>query len=233
MLTAYKKLMFTLDKKDRREVASLFAVMVVTAIIESLGVVSILPFLAILSDPTIIHSNEILRGIYTFLGFKDDSSFLYFAGFSVLGIVLLSNTAAAFLNWKLSYFTHMRAHVLSLRILRIYMHLPYDHFLQADTSDMAKNVLTEVSHVSKNLFVAGMQALSRIVVSLLILAILIATDPVLAFSVGGVLILAYVIIYMAVHRKLHQIGEQRLQTTAERYKILAEVLKGIKDIRLT
>lgn len=233
MLTAFKKLMFTLDTKDRREVAALLSVMVMTAIMESLGIVSILPFLAILSDPAVIHSNKILTGIYTFLGFTDDRSFLFFAGFAVLGIVVLSNTAAAFLNWKLSYFTHMRAHVLSLRILRIYMYLPYDHFLRADTSDMAKNVLTEVSHVSKNLFVAGMQAVSRIIVSLLILGILIATDPVLALSVGGVLILAYIIIYIAVHRKLHRIGEERLQTTAERYKILAEVLKGIKDIRLT
>lgn len=232
MLKVFRSLILTLGAQDRVESLKLLVLMIVTGVFESLGVVSIFPFLAVAAKPELIQTNEVLRSVNDILGLQSEQAFLSFMGLTALIMVLTSNSVSVYLNWRLALFTHMRAHVLSLKILRIYMFLPYAHFLKNDTADMAKNILSEVSHVTKNLFVAGMQVIARFIVCIFIFTVLFLTDPVLAISVGCALSLAYVLIYLTVHKKVHRIGAVRLQTTADRFKILGDILKGVKDIRL-
>lgn len=232
MLKVFKSLVLTLGAQDRIESLKLLGLMIVTGVFESLGVVSIFPFLAVAAKPELIQTNHVLSYINESIGFQSEQSFLSFMGLTALVMVLTSNSVSIYLNWRLALFTHMRAHVLSLKILRIYMFLPYAHFLKNDTADMAKNILSEVSHVTKNLFVAGMQVIARFIVCICVFTVLFLTDPVLALSVGLALSMAYSLIYLTVHKKVHKIGAVRLQTTADRFKILGDILRGVKDIRL-
>lgn len=232
MLEIIRDLNKTLTEKDRTEGKWLFVLILFSAFLETIGVVSVLPFLAVLARPELIQTNQVLHIIYSTLGFTSIAKFNYFLGFLALISIILANSISAYMNWKLSEFTHMRAHTLSVRILNIFLYLPYVHFLQRDTMDMAKNILTEVAHVTKNLFIALLQAFSKFIVCLFIITVLILNNPILAISVGGVLALSYAGIYFFVRRKLQDIGEIRLKTTSERFTLLSEILKGVKEIRL-
>jgi len=232
MFETIKNLNKTLTKEDRTEGAWLFVLILISALFETLGVVSVLPFLAVVAKPGLIETNSVLAMLYQSGDFTSQMNFLYFLGVCVLFAIVGANAVSAFMNWRLSVFTHMRAHTLSMRILKIYLFLPYIHFLRRDTMDMAKNILSEVSHVSKNLFVALLQAFSRAIVAFFIIVVLIINNPVLALTVGGILTFSYIGIYAFVRKKLQDVGEVRLKTTTERFKVLSEVLKGVKDIRL-
>ena len=50
------------------------------AIFEVLGVASVTPFLAVMSDPSIVESNSTLSKIYKDLNFKSINNFLIFLG---------------------------------------------------------------------------------------------------------------------------------------------------------
>ncbi len=222
----------TLSREDRKEVGALFFVIIISAIMETLGVVSILPFLAVLANPDIVQNNTILHHFYELGHFTTTNNFLYALGVAVMGVIIFSNAFAAYVNWKISLFTHMQAHSLSLRILNIFLFLPYMHFLKRDSMDMAKNILSEVSHVTKNLVISLLQALSRIIVSVFIIAALIAVDPLLALTVSFVLGGSYVLIYFFLRKKVEDIGRVRMESTADRFSHLSEIIKGVKDIRL-
>ena len=81
MLDTYKKLKDLLDKRERRQAVIVFFLMFSIALVEVLGVASILPFIAVLSNPDIVDKNKYLATAYNMLGFTSIDSFMFFLGF--------------------------------------------------------------------------------------------------------------------------------------------------------
>ncbi len=222
-----------LDHNEKKQAFHVLIFVIFTGLIETLGIVSVAPFLAVLSNPEVISDNQYIKLLSDYTGIKEQKDMLYFLGLIVLFTLIIANFTSAYMNWMLSSFSHMRAHSLSCRMLNIYMHQPYLFFLEKTSSDIAKNILSEVSQVVKNVIVTLMHVISRVIISCTILIMLFVIDPILAVSVMGAMGACYVLIYLAVHKKLKNIGETRMETTAKRYQLLSEIFSGIKEIKLS
>jgi len=233
MTGTISKILALLDRREKISAAGLLAFIILTALIETAGIASVVPFLAVLADPSIIDTQPVLKKIYDFTGMETQQQFLFFLGFVVLGVLIFTNTISALMNWAVAHFTHMRAHTISCRMLATYLHQPYSFFLERDSSEMATNILTEVSHVVKNAVVAGMQIVAKTIACIFILTLLVIVDPWLALVVTGILGVAYGLVYMFIHRKLARIGQVRIETNALRFKIFAEIFSAVKDIKVT
>ncbi|MEO0678776.1 MAG: ABC transporter ATP-binding protein, partial [Pseudomonadota bacterium] len=68
MLDAYRKLMDLLDARERRRFWLLMVLLVVMGLANMLGVASVMPFLAVLSDPGIVERNAWLSWAYGLSG---------------------------------------------------------------------------------------------------------------------------------------------------------------------
>ena len=64
MLSSLKQLWQILTPLDKRKLLLVLALVMIMALIEAAGVVSIMPFLAVLSNPQIIESNSILKKLF-------------------------------------------------------------------------------------------------------------------------------------------------------------------------
>ncbi|MGQ0526455.1 MAG: ABC transporter ATP-binding protein [Alphaproteobacteria bacterium] len=227
------KIISLLDAREKISALGLLGLIVVTAVIETAGIASIVPFLAVMADPSIIERQPLLNAVYEFSGLADKQSFLFALGFGVLIVLVVTNAVSAAMSWAIARFTHMRTHMIACRLLVIYLHQPYQFFLGRDSSEMAKNILIEVSHVVKNAVVAGMQIIARLVTSVFIMVLLVIIDPKLALIVAGVLGIAYMILYLFIHRRLASIGDVRIDSNARRFKIFSEIFASIKDIKVS
>ena len=56
------------SKRERTRLAFIVAAMALGAIFEAIGIGLIMPFIAILSNPQLIHDNALLNGIYIGVG---------------------------------------------------------------------------------------------------------------------------------------------------------------------
>jgi len=224
--------LYLLTRKEKVRAAGLLVLVVFMALLETAGVASILPFLAVLSDPQIIQDNAILNTAYRWSGVEGTQDFLILLGGGVLGFIIIANVSAVATHWFISRYTNMRAHSIACRLLSVYIRQPYPFFLKQSSSDMAKNILTEVTHVVKNIIVTTMQIIAKIIVSLCILGLLITVDPQLALIVLGVLGAAFGVIYLLVHKRLSALGKLRADSTTMRYKIFSEIFASIKDIKI-
>ena len=54
-----KKILFFLSSQERKRAALLLVMMVIMALLDMIGVASILPFIAVLANPNLIETNEI------------------------------------------------------------------------------------------------------------------------------------------------------------------------------
>src|SRR5690625_732606 len=185
------------------------------AVLEVVNVSAIAPFLALASDPSMIEDNAILSFLYDFFAFTSVNRFLVAVGIGVFTLMLLSNAWSALTTWAQLRLVWSWNHQLSVRLLERYLYRPYSYFLSRNTSDLSKNLLSEVQQVTDDMIKPAILAIGRIVVVLGIVAVLVIMNPVLALLVTVVVGGSYGAIYASVRRRLDAIGRDRLEANEE------------------
>jgi len=227
-----KKISELLTVRERKRLYLLFVVMVVSAVIEVVGIASIMPFLALITNPSLVEDNAILNWIYTNLNFESTNRFLIFTGVMVLIILIASNLLVFLTNWGLARFSWMRSHSISRRLLRNYIFQPYKFFLNQNSSILGKNILSEVEVAVKGVIVPLLEIFSRSIVAVFIFIMLVVVEPVLALSSIIILGGAYALTYRIIKKRLNIKGERRYKTNAERFKAINEAFGDIKQLKL-
>jgi ABC-type multidrug transport system fused ATPase/permease subunit len=232
MLETVRRLFGLLLPAERRRARLLFLVMLVVAVLETAGVVSIMPFMALVANPHIVEANPYLARLYHALEFNSTNAFLVFAGVVTLVLLTLSNAASMLLVWVMFRFVYLQDHLLSARLIERYVGRPYAFFLTRNSAELVKNILSEVTSVVHGLLIPSLQIAAKGLVALFLAGLLLAADPLLAMGVALVLGGAYAAIYLLVHGFLGRLGEVRNEANTRRFTAASSVLGGIKEIKL-
>jgi ABC-type multidrug transport system fused ATPase/permease subunit len=232
MFSIYKKLFDLLDRRERRQFYVMLALVIFSGIVEMVGVASILPFLAVVADPTIVERQSTLSAVYNTLGFENMQAFQIFLGFAVLGFVVFGLLIRLGTLYALSHFSHMRSYSLSTRLFAGFLNQPYVWFLTRHSTNMAKSILFEVEKVVVDAMVPAMRVLSQSVSLILLVALLFVVNPGVALGATGLLGGIYALIFVLVRRKMTRLGKRRADANKRRYKVAHETFGGVKDIKL-
>ena len=232
MIAIFKKFHALLTRRERRNLYLLFVAVVVMASLEVVSVASIMPFLSVAADPGMIQQNEYLLWVYETFGFADTNTFLIALGLTALVAMVVSNAFIVLTTWALYRYAWGRNHTLSRRLLRSYLHRPYEYFLTRNSSELGKNILEEVKEIVNEMLIPALKGGAKAVVALFIIAFLVVIDPVVALLAAAVLGFAYIGIYFAVRNRLDAYGRKRVKTNSIRYQIVSEAFGGIKEVKL-
>ena len=227
-----KSILRLLDKGEKRRLALLAVAMIGLAVVEVGGVSSIAPFLAVATNPSVIQSNEYLSRAYDLLGFESSRDFLVALGLAVVAFVLLRNAFLALTNYALHRYSYMRNHALSKRLLAEYLSRPYLFFLGRNSSELNRDLLIEVNHLTKGYLIPALELLSRLLITTAIIVFLIALNPVVALVVAASIALLYGGVYALVRGELGRLGKRRMEANRGRFQAASEAFTGIKDVKL-
>lgn len=227
-----RQLYAILSSGERRQILLLLPLLVVTALVQVVGIASVTPFLAIVADPGAIQRHEKLRLVYEAGGFTDVRGFLVAVGVAMFVLIVGSNALNALSTWAVLRFSWMRSHSIAVRILRGFLARPYLFFLEQHSADLGRSLLGEVVQVVTGTLVPAMKALSGAVAALAILGLLVYVDPLLALLTGLVMGGAYGAIFFLIRRRQRRMGKVRLAANQARFKTLAETFGGIKEVKL-
>lgn len=232
MLSSLKQLWQILSPLDKRKVFYVLVLVMGMAFIESAGVVSIMPFLAVLSNPEVVESNHYLKRLYDFTRASNKQNFILYLGFLSLTIVISSTAFKIVTQYAVNRFASLQRHYFSTRLLKIYLQQNYEFFIQRNSATLVKNILSEVDQLIWTMILPALTLMSYGVVLLSMVGILLLYDPLMAIATAFVLGLFYASIYMLVRKKLTQIGQEFTQANKERYQTCQEALAGIKDVMI-
>ena len=232
MLSSLKQLWHILSPLDKRKVIYVFILVMGMAFIESAGVISIMPFLAVLSNPNVVESNYYLKQLYDFTGAANKQNFILYLGFLSLFVVICSTVFKIVTQYAVNRFASLQRHYFSTRLLKTYLQQNYEFFIQRNSATLAKNILSEVDQLIWTMILPALTLMSFGVVLLSMVGILLLYDPLMAIATAFVLGLFYASIYMLVRKKLTQIGQEFTQANKERYQTCQEALAGIKDVMI-
>ncbi|WP_326498151.1 ABC transporter ATP-binding protein [Acinetobacter thutiue] len=200
------------------------------AVIEAAGVVSIMPFLAVLSNPDSIETNRFLSYFYQLFSSHNPQQFIMYLGLTSLFVVVFSAYFKIITQYTLNRFSSLQRHYFSTRLLNIYLRQNYEFFLQRNSSILSKNILSEVDQLIWTMIIPTLTLISFALVLIAMIGLLLIYNPVMALSTATVLGGFYSIIYWLVRKKLNQIGASFTEANAERYQSCQEALGGIKDV---
>lgn len=226
------KLLGLLDRRDRWKAGLLVGLMLASALVQTLGVAAVMPFLSVVANPEVIQTNERLQTVYQWFEFEDENRFLLLLGVLAFIVFISGTFLQAATQWAITRFSHMRQYWLSRRLMVDYLRRPYSFFLNRNASDLAKTVLTETTQVINGALLPAFRLLSHGVLAAALILLLIAIQPKLALIVAASLGSVYGAIYLISNRWLDRMGMQRLQSNRKRFSAVSEAFAGAKEIRL-
>ena len=231
-----KKILLLLSKKEKKKFSLLIFFIFIMAFLEMIGVASILPFIAVLANPSLIESNLILNQLFQIsnsYGVENQKQFIFILGILVFILLIFSQSFKVFTSFLQIQFVQMREYSIGKRLLEKYLNQPYSWFLNSNSADLGKNILSEVQQVIG----AGLRPLldliakSAIVITLVILLMVIELKISLIISLS--LIVVYLLTFYSMRKYMSQIAEKRLLNNGLRFKVLNEAFGGIKEVKIS
>lgn len=232
MVSTIRKIFDLFEPRERWALAGLCAVIVVVALMQTLGVASIMPFMSLVANPELVTHNQWMRRLYENAGFDSTKAFLFVAGLAVLGIMVLSNACAAFEHWLMLRFTWRQQHRLSVRLLANYLQEPYTFYLNRNTAGLAQNILDEVREAVNGVLLPAIKMLANGFVVVFVFTLLLLVDRTVAVAAALVLGGGYTVIFAVVRRRQSSLGKVRREANSLRFKTAAEAMGSIKETRV-
>ena len=231
----YKKLLYLLSPNERKQGIVLILMFLLMAVLDIIGVASIMPFMYVLSNPDIVETNSIINYVFKashLIGVETKQQFLFALGIFFFVLLVISLSFKALTVYVQTRFTQMRQYSIAKKLMEGYLYQPYTWFLNRHSADLGKTILSEVGIVVSSGVKPFLNLIAQTVVALGLLMLIIFTNPKLAFIVGLTLSLAFGIIFKLSQNFLKKIGEERVTRNRWRFTILSEAFGAVKEIKL-
>lgn len=232
LFSAINKTYQLLNSREKKFSCILLGGMFFTAIIQLSGIVSVFPFIAVVSDPEIVKENKYLNELYEKIGFANINNFLIFLGCIVLIFIIIGNFTLALKQWFQIKFVMSVSGNLQISLMKKYLFRPYSFYLDLNTSILNKKILHEIQQVTEGVIIPLFEIFTYTLIALLILILIIIVDPLVSFLALIVLGGSYSLTYFIIRKKLSEMGKSLVIANSQRYKISSEVFGSIKDVKL-
>jgi len=232
MTQTLRKLSVLLTPRERLFACLLCAVAVAAAVFDVAGIASVVPFIAVVASPDSIESSRWLNMAYTGLGFESSNRFLVFLGTAVLALLIVNNLLRALLAWLQIRFVFESELSLARRLLARYLAQPFVFFLNRNTAELSRTLLSEAATVIRAVLAPCISIVERSVSALFIMALLLAIDARLSIITVLVLGCVYGGLYLFIRTRLAVWGKLRVRENLNRFKLSKEALSGVKDLKI-
>jgi ABC-type multidrug transport system fused ATPase/permease subunit len=230
-----KKSLALLTPHERKRGLLVLVLVMGMALLETAGVASVMPFLAVLGNPEMLNTNPVLSGLYAFaqpLGIRTPDDFLIALGLGAFVLIIVSAAYRTLTHYAMNRYIEMRRHSIGSRLLETYLRQPYAFFLDRHSGDMSKTILSEVDQLIQNVFRPAYNMVAYSLVLIAITALLLLVNPWLALLAAGLLGGLYALVFLGLKHKLTRLGCTLVSANKERFMAAGEAFGGIKDIKL-
>lgn len=217
---------------EQRALALVAVSSFLTAVFEALGVASILPFMAVVMDPTAIQRYGPVAEVLAWLGASASARATMLIGLLTIVVLALGNAAAAANVWVQQRFLMGARTALSTELFGGYLRMPYAFHVERDSASLVKVMFDDIEVALGGFLTPLLQAISKGLVAILLLGLVVTRDPVVALGTAVILGGSYVLLYRYVRVRQSRRGKIVHEAALERQRIGLEGLAGVKELRV-
>ena len=228
------KLYENLSKNLQTQIKKSLFLIVLEGFVQSLILLSILPLIKLITTPQILLSKNIISDIFIYLqkfGLKTPIELLKL--FSVISVILIFfiTLFRIMVLRRINFLVENIRHELSSKLYRVYLQQDYNFFLKRHSSDLIKNITSDIDSLSNNIFRPILKGINAIFLSLSIFVLLLFTE----FSATMIFLIIYLSINILINqffkKLLFKIGRENIENNELRFKYISEGLTNIKTVK--
>ena len=206
--------------------------MIFTAFFEILSISAVLPFLAAITDPSIVLEYEIVKNILNFFNIKTESDFLFIFTLSFCIAAILAAVMRLILLYFSSKLSFMIGAEMGIEIYNKTLYQPYQVHAKRNSSDVISVISVKVQMIIVNVLAALLTMITSIILALTIISFLILMNPLIAMSVILFFGALYALLSYLTRKEINRGGQIIADESTKIVKTLQEGLGGIRDIIL-
>lgn len=231
MIDYIKRLNFILSKKDRKKLIWLFLFSIVVAIIETVGVSVIMPFISLASDFSLIESNQYYKYVYTSFSSSSYVNFVTTFGLVIFCFYILRALLnALFIHFVLKFTFLSQSNIMN-KLFENYLQIAHKEYIRKNSSTLTKNIVNE-SGLLVELFAATLFLFSEIFVLIFVYAILLYINYQIILTITVFIIIASLFVIKPISKIAELKGEEREKYQTRFYEILNKSFNNIKMLKL-
>ena len=219
-----------LSRRRRWQLVGLFFLTLVSALAEMATLGAVVPFLALLADPTVANKYTLLQTVLSWFG-AEEGNVLLSAGVIFCMITISAALIRMLMMWSSMRFSYGLGADIGAEVYLRTLYQPYSWHVSQNSSE----VLTGIDKV--NVVVSGvltpiMQGIVAMVMVIGILVMLVAIDWQTALIAGVGFTVMYGITTLALDSKVKKNSEIISENMSRRVQAVQEGLGGIRDVLL-
>lgn len=232
MWKQFQKIRTILNRQDWLALLVAMLLLIVTTLLESVGIFSIFPFMKMATNPEVIDSNEWLSYLKSAFGFSSNKNFLIAAGVAMLVTFVVTTVGSVCAAWQTYRTIWLLAHRLGVRLLDRYSRVPFEFYHRNNSAELTKKIVADVHDFVGGILLSSCLLIANLLKALVLVAMLLWVSPWLSMLLCVVYAVAYYAMHLLRRRSLEELGNERLLTTNLRFKTLTELLSGAKTLRV-
>jgi len=217
---------------DRRRLAVLIALMTFGAAMEVVGVGLILPFIALLQRPAMLHESPALETFTGIFGATTPTGATIVVGVSLMAVFVVKNLYLAGTTYLQMRFLYDRMTMLSRDLLAAYLSRSYTFFLSRNSAELVKKTVTDASFIfysaMPSALLFAIEGLTCVLLGLMLVALEPIAVPVVAIFIGG----GGYVFQRFFRRRATTLGEVVNEREEELVKRASQAFGGIKEVRI-
>jgi HlyD family secretion protein len=221
-----------LTPAERRRCVTLQLLALMMGLATVAGIAAVMPFFAVLGDPSLADSNALLRGLHGLVPSLDERGFAVFLGVGFIVLLLLSSAVNLGGSIAMARFAYRVGDRLRIALFARYLARDYLFHARSSGATLGSRVLYQsdrVTGVLQSAFVFVSNAVMSVFIagSLAIVDVRVAAIGLLMFGA------CYAIVYSMVRRRLLANGRAQTAAGTERVAVVEQAFAGIKDLLLS
>ncbi|MCM1143652.1 MAG: ABC transporter ATP-binding protein/permease [Blautia sp.] len=231
MKKIYGKLMVLLDRKQKRKMLLLIFMMLIGAILETLGVGMIMPVMNVVLEENAVEKHVYLQRICQVFHIDNTRDLTILVMSALIGIFAVKNIFLFFQQKMQLKFVYTNQFATSRRMMINFMQRPYEYYLNADTAVIQRNITSDVNNMY-GLILSLLQLISESIVFVFLVAISLVSDIWMSITVTVLLVVALLVIKCILKPIMRKAGEENQEYYSGLYKWIDQSVMGIKEIKI-
>lgn len=231
MKDIFRKFNKVLNKKQKSRVVVLIFMILIGAVLETLGVSMIYPLIETVMMPEVFEQNAMIVWICNMLGYTSAEQFVTFMLLALIFIFIFKNLYLLLLYYVQHSFITNSQYRISRDLLKVYLNRPYEFYLNASTGDIMRTVYSDSTGIF-NLLLQCMQFITEFMVAIFLGTYLLIIDPVMTIVMGILLVGITLLSSAFLKPRISRIGEESRQQQSKMYKTIMQSINSVKDVKV-
>jgi ATP-binding cassette subfamily C protein len=217
------------NPRERMEGALLLCGMALGAMFEAVSIGLLVPFIAVLSDPTLVFKAAVGRSVFSFLNIREPQEVVVAVGLGLVTVfVIKSGYLVLLYRWLFRYVFDRQVRIAS-RLLTGYLSIGYTFHFQRNSAELIRTTTETLQRFCMGFLVSLLIVSGEVLVVAALFVLLMAIEPMATLGAMAVLGVPTALVYRSVQHRLAAAGRLAEQSSAAMIQWTEQAISGIKE----